>query len=376
MTLPQPFRSLILPTLLSAAIWLLGMNSELTERFYSRGIYPPLSAGLRWISGSFHFPAGDLLYLILILLLLLSLFRFCRRSWQARSDRTYLLKGLLGLLHYILWLYIAFKILWGLNYSRPSIAHNLGISNQSYSAAQLTVLARQLIAETNRTAAKMQKQKARRIYTLQELENGAVLAYQQLATKNPIFLYQNPVLKPVLFPAMITKIGLEGYYCPISAEANVNMALPPVSLPFVSSHEIAHQMGIAREDEANLAAYLACLNSTDLNFRYAGLYAVLRNVLFEVRLIAPEELKALRALINTKTLADYETEREFWLQYNTELSAYMGTALDQFLKINNQTKGIASYQDIVLWVYNLQLQQDPTLFPAFENSTGYRHKNQ
>jgi hypothetical protein len=43
------------------------------------------------------------------------------------------------------------------------------------------------------------------------------------------------------------------------------------------------------------------------------------------------------------------------------MSAYMGTALDKFLKINNQEKGTDSYQDIVLWVFNLHKNEIQTM---------------
>ncbi|MGY0038156.1 DUF3810 family protein [Pedobacter sp. NJ-S-72] len=46
-------------------------------------------------------------------------------------------------------------------------------------------------------------------------------------------------------------------------------------------------------------------------------------------------------------------EQEFWKKYNSEMSGYLGAAFDKFLKINNQSKGTDSYQDIVLWVFNL-----------------------
>ncbi len=152
---------------------------------------------------------------------------------------------------------------------------------------------------------------------------------------------------------LITKIGLEGYYNPLSGEANINMRLPQQDLPFVTCHEIAHQIGVAREDEANLVGYLTAINSDDLNFQYSGYYAILRNVLFEIRLITPKDYEALYKTINAGTLQDYKNGVAFWRKYNNEMFGYMSATLDSFLKINNQHKGIDSYQDIVLWVYNI-----------------------
>ncbi|MNU04977.1 hypothetical protein D3C72_2496180 [compost metagenome] len=36
---------------------------------------------------------------------------------------------------------------------------------------------------------------------------------------------------------------------------------------------------------------------------------------------------------------------------------YMDAAFDRFLKLNNQKKGIDSYQDIVIWLWNIHKSQ-------------------
>jgi hypothetical protein len=194
---------------------------------------------------------------------------------------------------------------------------------------------------------------SKRTFTITELESGSKLAYDKLAKINPFFTYHIPAVKPVLFSWLISKIGIEGYYCPPSGEANVNMRIPSAGLPFVTAHEISHQLGVAREDEANLVGYLVSINNVDLNFQYAGYYDILRSVLFEIRIKSPEDFAVLYKQINSGTLRDFKKEQEFWIKYNGDMSAYMSTALDSFLKINNQKKGTDSYQDIVLWVYNL-----------------------
>ncbi|HEY0175199.1 MAG TPA: DUF3810 family protein, partial [Pedobacter sp.] len=77
------------------------------------------------------------------------------------------------------------------------------------------------------------------------------------------------------------------------------------------------------------------------------------SVLFEIRIKSPEDFTVLLKKVNTGTLADFKEEHDFWSKYNGDMSAYMNTALDKFLKMNNQKKGTDSYQDIVIWVYNL-----------------------
>ena len=348
-------RNLVIWMILSALVFLFGLNSALVENLYADGLYQYIAVPLRFISSLLPFSLGDLLYLILILGLIWLIFRaFCSLKHNHFTKLVWIQLGLRSL-SLVLVLYIAFKLLWGLNYSRPSITNRLGISQEKYTTEQLIQLADFLIKRINAVQHERAIHPAilKKTYTLKALEIGAVAAYNDLALTNSFYTYRQPVLKAVMIESLITNIGLEGYYCPVSGEANLNMLIPATEKPFVACHEIAHQLGIAREDEANLIGYLVATHSSDLNFQYSGYYSVLRNVLFEIRIKAPERYKDILATVRPDIIENYKRDREFWSKYNGDLSAYMGTALDSFLKLNNQKKGIDSYQDIVIWLYNI-----------------------
>ncbi|RYE56474.1 MAG: DUF3810 family protein [Sphingobacteriales bacterium] len=106
------------------------------------------------------------------------------------------------------------------------------------------------------------------------------------------------------------------------------------------------------EDEANLVGYLTAVNSDDVNFRYSANYNMLRYLLLEVRIKSPEDYEALYKKIAPAVLANFKSESEFWRSYNSQMSGYMNVAFDKFLKLNNQKKGIKSYQNIVIWLWN------------------------
>ncbi|MET3113986.1 hypothetical protein AAKU52_001719 [Pedobacter sp. CG_S7] len=351
----KSWRKLIVTLVITGVVFLWGLNSSLTENLYSNTLYPVISVTLRTISSIFPFPLGDVLYLLLVVYIIRSIYIFSKNLFKKKLNKTHRLLVPLQVLNFTLILYIAFKLLWGLNYSRPSVSSNLGISNKKYSEKELVFLAELLINKINHLESlkKTHPLIKKRQYTIIELQARATKAYYKMSQEQAFFRYRSPVVKPVLNSWLITKIGLEGYYNPLSGEANVNMRLPQEDLPFITCHEIAHQIAVAREDEANLIAYLVATNSTDLNFQYSGYYAILRNVLFEVRLIAPQHYEALYKSINLATLQEYKNGMAFWQKYNNEMFGYMSATLDGFLKINNQYKGVDSYQDIVLWVYNV-----------------------
>jgi len=342
---------------IAVLIFLFGLNSGLTEHLYTNGLYQFISVAQRLVSSRFSFATGDLLYLLFIVFCCWSIVRGSGKLLNKTTRRAALMEIPLQLAGFVLLLYIVFKLLWGLNYSRPSVSGQLGIDNKKYTTTDLVLLGDFLIERLNGIQTKLDQQKARRSFSIAELQLKATQSYNELAKVNRFFTYRSPAVKAVVFDWGVTKIGLEGYYNPLSAEANVNMRLPAVVLPFVTAHEISHQLGVAREDEANLTGYLVSIHSTDLNFQYSGYYNILRNVLFEIRFKAPDDFDLLYKKINKRTRQDFQTERDFWMKYNNDMFAYMNVALDSFLKINNQQKGVDSYQDIVLWVFNLHRKE-------------------
>ncbi len=333
---------------LSIALYLFGLYPQAVLRYYSNGLYPIIVIVLRWISSLFPFALGDVLYVGLILFALVKLILCFKR--RKSLNKTAKLAIPLKLFNLILLLSISFKLLWGLNYSRPSISQQLRINNEKYTVKELVLLGNYFVEKVN----VLQSQTNPKLnYTIQTLRNQAVVDYQNMAAKNPFFTYRSPSVKPVLNAWLVSKIGIEGYYNPLSAEANVNMKLPAWVVPFVTYHEISHQLGVAREDEANLVAYLVGSNGKDPNFLYSVNYNMLRYILLEIRLKSPEDYTLMFNKIDPKVLANFKAENEFWAKYNGEMSMYMGVAFDQFLKLNKQKSGINSYQNIVVWLWNL-----------------------
>jgi len=345
---PPKLKQFTLLFILSAMVYAFGFNELWVEHLYVRGTYPITSIVQRYISSFLPFALGDFLYLLLILYVIRSLYLFYKKLVQKRIKRSDLLNITLQVLSFFLILYLAFKILWGLNYSRFPIAKQLAISDEKYTTPQLVSLGEYFIGRLN-SLQHVKKQS----YTVPQLREKAKLAYDVLQQKNSLFTYNAPAVKPVLNSWVITKIGIEGYYSPLSGEANVNMRLPLASLPFVTCHEIAHQLGVAREDEANLVGYLVASSSSDPYFQYSAVYEVFKNILFEIRLKSPDDYERLYKTINAVTISDLKADRDFWQKYNSDMFAYMDVAFDRFLKLNSQPKGTDSYQDLVLWLYNI-----------------------
>lgn len=333
-------------------VYIFGLFPTLVQKYYSTGIYPYISSSIRFISSIFPFAIGDIVYAILISLVIYRIIRFFKKIKSLKKEHRIIVP--LQVLNFCLILYIIFKLVWGLNYSRPSVSDELGVGNEKYSVKELVLLGDYFVKKTNDLKMKQTKVPA---YTINDLEISSARAYKVMEKRNRLFRYKNPCLKSVLSPYLVSKAGIEGYYAPLTGEANMNMALPDFVKPYVSCHEIAHQLGISYEDEANLLGYLTASNSHDVNYQYSANYEMLRYILFEIRMKSPDDYKILHDKLSEGVLDDFKTEKEFWRKYNGDMFGYMDAAFDSFLKLNNQPKGIDSYQDIVIWLWNIHKKE-------------------
>jgi len=338
---------------LTLLIFLFSLSPSLVQKHYSIGFYSYISSALRSISSIFPFAIGDIIYVLLIGFVLYKIFRFYQKIKKKQLSKSYRITVPLQILNFFLILYIIFKMVWGLNYSRPSITEELGIGDKKYTVKELVLLGDYFVKKTNDLKTQALKQGKVPAYTIHELESFSATAYQLKEKQNPLFHYSNPCVKSVLNSWLISKIGIEGYYAPLSGEANINMNLPDFVKPYVSCHEIAHQLGVAYEDEANLLGYLTASNSPNIYYQYSANYEMLRYILFEIRIKSPDDYKTLHDKLLPQVLTDFKIEKEFWRKYNGQMFGYMDAAFDSFLKLNNQKKGIDSYQDIVIWLWNI-----------------------
>lgn len=333
-------------------IFLFGLFPAPVQKYYSTGIYPYISSSLRFVSSIFPIAIGDIVYALLIGFVLYRIVRFFKQRKALKREHRIIVP--LQILNFFLILYILFKIVWGLNYSRPSVSEELGVGNEKYSVKELVLLGDYFVRKTNDLKLKQGKIPT---YSIHDLETNSAKAYGLMEQKNSLFLYPSPCLKAVINSWLISKVGIEGYYAPLTGEANMNMNLPDFVKPYVSCHEIAHQLGISYEDEANLLGYLTASNSPDVNYQYSANYEMLRYILFEIRMKSPNDYKVLHEKLSAGVLTDFKTEKEFWRKYNGDMFGYMDAAFDSFLKLNNQKKGIDSYQDIVIWLWNIHKKE-------------------
>jgi hypothetical protein len=319
------------------------------EQFYSRGLYPALSGGMRSMFGWLPFSIGDLLYLFAIIMLLAYLVRFLKRTREYGLRSAIRKINIFNLLLVLIGIYIYFNLAWGLNYDRLGIAYQLGLRPEQNDTARLRLLAEKLRDRTN-AHAHVRLSGFPDSYSRERLQEGALAGYSTLQQELPFLKYDPVSFKSSLFGELGNYIGYTGYYNPFSAEAQLNTTIPGFLKPFVACHEIAHQLGYAKENEANFVGFLAARRSGDTSFLYS--------VYFDMFLYANAALygsDSTAARRNLQTLApevrrDLKTLRAFRDKYQSPVETLTDIFYDRFLRLNRQPAGTATYGQVVIWL--------------------------
>ena len=112
---------------------------------------------------------------------------------------------------------------------------------------------------------------------------------------------------------------------------------------FAASHELAHERGLAREDEANYAAAVACRMHPFPEFRYSG--ALLSSSYVQGALARVDRPAALtlEAKRGPGVRRDLRALAEWSRRYRSRLTEVSNRVNDTYLRSQGQELGVRSY---------------------------------
>lgn len=247
-------------------------------------------------------------------------------------------------------LYVVFQMLWGLNYSRLSFADISRLPVRPASAKELAQLAQSLTLEANALRAGIGEDE-KGVMILSDGIPGmfarAGLGYREVAKIYPELGGNFGPPKGVFLSRFWSYTGISGMYSPFTGEANVNIDLPPVLLPATAAHEMAHQRGFAREDEANFLAYLVCSMHPDADFQYSGTVLALVNTMNALYRADSKAYKEVQAQYSDALKRDLKDWSDYWRRFEGPVEKASNRINDAYLKANRQQDGVQSYGRMV-----------------------------
>ena len=146
-------------------------------------------------------------------------------------------------------------------------------------------------------------------------------------------------------------MGFSGYINPFTNEANINTKIPQSDLIFVINHEISHQLGVAKESEANFLAYNLLINSKNDYLKFCGLNYALKLSLGELSKI-DYSIYSFFNQINNGVTKEYINTSKFGKNTMEILKKISKKTYDFYLRRNNVDSGLQNYNESLSLILN------------------------
>jgi hypothetical protein len=320
-------------------------DSTRVENQYSTGIYPAFSRILRYTFGWLAFSVGDVLYGLAILWLIWKIVKGIKIIFKKQATLPGFAAGAGKALRILLITYILFNSFWGINYNRKGVASQLGLKMEKYSGDDLKMINALLLEKVNASKQALVNQNF--IYPAnKELFFKTENAYVQAEKVYPFLKYKPVSLKPSLWSWLGNYMGFTGYYNPFTGEAQVNTLVPRFLQPFTSCHEVAHQLGYAKEMEANFVGFLSATASKDTLLHYSvylDLFLYSNRNLFATDSAAANIYKKQ---LSPAVVNDLKEWRAFNKKHKNPIEPVFRWIYGKYLQGNQQPQGVLSYDEV------------------------------
>lgn len=302
------------------------------ERWYSEGLYPNLQSFVTPFTNQVPIALLDVAAVCLIGAGLWRFGRARRKSGFVRAA----LSTTAGVVTAAAAAYLVFLFLWGLNYRRVPVEEKLDLDDSRITSDAVRQLARDAVGRVN------------------ELHPAAHATHQNGRTLEQAFAAAERRLggNAATVPGVPKRSALELYFRwaaidgmtdPFFLEIILNPDILPIERPFVLAHEWGHLAGYADEDEANLIAWLTCLEG-DATSQYSGWLAIYGHVMSG---LPREERRKFAAQLSAGPRRDLEAIAARYELSKPAVRSMARETYDAYLRANRVEDGIASYDAVV-----------------------------
>ena len=334
-------------TALSLILYVIAINNVGFANFFNRYVSSVLRGILATITNIFPLSVAEMI-LILSPVILFFVLRFAIRKYSDSWRDVGVL--CLAVLSIAALLFSVFILVFGIAYYTSDLEERLDLDKKDVSATELASTAEWLITEVNSIIDDIEfKDKSSSIipYTLRDMNDKLLSAYDSISNQYSFITKLYSTIKPVMLSEPMTYTHITGVYTFFTGEANLNTNGPDYSLVHTAAHELAHQRGIAREDEANFIAFLVCTESDDPYIRYSGYLNLCEYVLNALYSANVELWETTYKKLDNRAIYEMIAYNEHYEKYRDNVVGDISGAINDAYLQANGTQGSVSYGLVV-----------------------------
>lgn len=330
-----------------AILYVIICISEPFADFFNRYVSTAFRFIFAKITNLLPFSLAELIIILLPIIAFISIWYLLKFRCDTRRSSTVSIVCIFSILSLFL---SSFVLCFAAGYKDASLDKKLDIKTEAVNADDLYKTSEYLVNKINELSSEISYGSddfSVMPYDFKEMNEKLLEAYANFCEDHDFISTFNSRLKPVLLSEAMSYAHITGIYSFFTGETNINVGFPDYTIPFTSAHEMAHQRGIAREDEANMVAFLVCIESNDPYIQYSAYLNVFEYVASALYRADSKKFQQIYNRLNVHTHHEQKAYNAFFEKYdNSVASQVSGVVNDTYLKVQG-TAGKKSYGMVV-----------------------------
>lgn len=324
----------------------------------SQSVVRPVHRALALLCSNWRFSTAELLIAIFCFNIVVYIISRIIRIAKSKQWLREVYITIVNLLSALLLVYAGFCLLWGVYYYGDDFTTANGLEDSPVSTQELAQVTEYFAGKLNEYGELVERD-ADGLYDADRLAilNRSSELFANTERSYPGLAGPAIDAKGVYFSRVMSYLDFTGFFFPFTGEANVNTDFPPAMFAATVAHELSHQRGVAKEQEANFTAVLACLNYGDVDYCYSACmlaYTHLGNALYSADYQAWERIYMG---LSRDVLKDMRDNSSYWKQFETPVQTVSNSVYESFLYSYDQDLGLRSYGACVDLLVNYYIDE-------------------
>lgn len=331
-------------TFISLILYVIILNSVSFANFFNYNLSYPTRVIMAWITHIFPFSVAEIFIILSPILLVLLIILIVHIAKKGKKSSIKFLNVVIAIACLI---FVLFVWTYSSGYHTSKIEDKMRLKREEVSEEELYLTSEIFIEKLNELSKSVEYDKTGASvmpYSYSEMSKKICYGYEKFVEKNGVLRTYHSRVKPIILSEPMTYTHISGIYTFMSGEANINTNYPDFIMASTAAHEMAHQRGIAREDESNFISFAVLIETEDPFLMYSAYLDAYSTVFNDLYNTNQELYFQLVSKLDKKVLNDLISYSDFFEKYaESKASEVTESVNDSYLQANGQEEGTKSY---------------------------------